>query len=192
MVWERIYRCEVFLTLVISCIRLRRNMASSWIWSFSRMSSRDPRGQYSVRRQQWGAVTLAPMKRTKWSWVTSFIWILCGRGLYKKREASETNEKQKKKEKRKRSKWIGSGLVYGPVDKEPGPFSHSISLALQPSYNPITRARDWFNRSVPIYRNLPASVPAVKGDSVPLCSWGWLWQPLSYPVVQIFPQKKRI
>lgn len=53
------------VTLMMSCNRLRRNMASNWIWSFSRMSSSDPRGQYSVNRQQWGAVTQAPMKRTK-------------------------------------------------------------------------------------------------------------------------------
>lgn len=64
---------KALVTLAMSCIKLRRNMASNWIWSFSKMSSREPLGQYSVRRQQWGAVTLAPMKRTKWSWVTSFI-----------------------------------------------------------------------------------------------------------------------
>ena len=51
-----------------------RKFHSSCISSSSRMSWREPLGQYSVRKQGDSGSIQAPMKRTRWSWWRSFIY----------------------------------------------------------------------------------------------------------------------
>ena len=68
--------------MTISWTREYLKFHSSVMSSSSRISWSDPRGQYSVIRQQFGGSIQAPINLTKWSWWTSFIWnneyLYCG------------------------------------------------------------------------------------------------------------------